>query len=58
LGGKKKESKGLFGKKPVAVPNRGIHQNVARGDQLNRQLEDQFYLARGYHAKHNRGFNQ
>merc|ERR1712168_1390391 len=59
LGGKKKESKGLFGRKPVPAPNQQQgHSNVVNGNDLNRRLEDQFYRAKGYHNKNFRGFNQ
>merc|ERR1712176_1314098 len=48
LGGKKKESKGLFGRKPVPAPNQqqAGHSNVVNGNDLNRKLEDQFYRAK------------
>merc|ERR1712227_715365 len=51
LGGKKKESKGLFGRKPVPAPNQqqAGNSNVVNGNDLNRKLEDQFYRAKGYH---------
>merc|ERR1712235_207712 len=59
LGGKKKESKGLFGRKPVPAPNKqGGHSNVVNGNDLNRKLEDQFYRAKGYHNQNFRGFHQ
>lgn len=60
LGGKKKESKGLFGRKPVPAPNQqqAGHSNVVNGNDLNRRLEDQFYRAKGYHNQNFRGFHQ
>merc|ERR1712137_192607 len=59
LGGKKKESKGLFGRKPVPAQNKqGGHSNVVNGNDLNRKLEDQFYRAKGYHNQNFRGFHQ
>ena len=60
LGGKKKESKGLFGRKPVPAPNQqqAGHSNVVNGNDLNRKLEDQFYRAKGYHNQNFRGFHQ
>ena len=59
LGGKKKESKGLFGRKPVPAPNQQQgHSNVVNGNDLNRRLEDQFYRAKGYHNQNFRGFHQ
>merc|ERR1712131_455104 len=59
LGGKKKESKGLFGRKPVPAPGqRAGHSNVVNGNDLNQRLEDQFYRAKGYHNQNFRGFHQ
>ena len=57
MGGKKKDSKGLFGNRKSGL-NRPIHQNVAQGDQLNKGLEDQYNKAYGFHhqGKYNRGF--
>jgi len=58
LGGKKKESKGLFGRKPANSIGfqRPTHTNVENGNDLNRELENQFYRAKNYHSKHVRGF--
>ena len=60
LGGKKKESKGLFGRKPANSVGfqRPVHTNVENGNDLNRELENQFYRAKNYHSKHVRGFQQ
>jgi len=56
MGGKKKESKGLFGqRKATAV---GTHNNVTDGAGLNKRLEEQFQRAKHYHQKHVRGFQQ
>jgi len=57
MGGKKKESKGMFGNK--VAKNRPGHENVTKGAQLNQGLEDQFNRAYGFHhqGKNNRGFS-
>jgi len=54
LGGKKKESKGLFAAKKVES-QRQAHANVVDGEALNNRLEEQFDRARSFHHGYGQG---